>query len=318
MSEWIIGIIALIGALVTGKLLLPWLIRLKVGQHIREDGPQSHLKKTGTPTMGGLFFLIPMGIVMLTEAMVHRRIEGVLMFLGIFGFAAIGFIDDYQKVVKKQNLGLTAKQKIILQFAVGLIIVLLYAKIVGEFSVRIPFLPGKWEIGFLPFVLFSVFVCLATVNSVNLTDGVDGLSTSVTIVVLLAFYSIGVKLGVGSELRIMTIASVGSLLGFLVFNRYPARVFMGDLGSLGLGGAVFVLALLSGLQWWIPIVGCIYFAEALSVIIQVVSFKTRGKRVFRMSPIHHHFELGGMTENQIVIRFSLIAILAGMIGYWAL
>lgn len=318
MSEWIIGSFALIGALATGKLLLPWLIRLKVGQHIREDGPQSHLKKTGTPTMGGLFFLIPMGIVMLIEAALHQRVEGILMFLGVFGFSAIGFFDDYQKVIKKQNLGLTAKQKIILQFAVGLIIVLLYAKTIGDFSVRIPFITGIWDMGFLSFVLFSVFVCLATVNSVNLTDGLDGLSTSVTILVFLSFYVLGLKLNLGSELGIMTIASVGSLLGFLAFNRYPARVFMGDLGSLGLGGAVFVLALLSGLQWWIPIVGCIYFAEALSVIIQVISFKTRGKRVFRMSPIHHHFELGGMTENQIVVRFSMITVLAGLIGYWAL
>ena len=318
MSEWIVGIFALIAALVTGKLLLPWLIRLKVGQHIREDGPQSHLKKTGTPTMGGLFFLIPMGIVMIIEAVLHQRIEGILMFLGVFGFSAIGFFDDYQKVIKKQNLGLTAKQKIILQFAVGLIIVLLYAKTIGDFSIRIPFISEIWDIGFLPFVLFSVFVCLATVNSVNLTDGLDGLSTSVSIVVFLSFYVLGLKLKLGADLGIMTIASVGSLFGFLAFNRYPARVFMGDLGSLGLGGAVFVLALLSGLQWWIPIVGCIYFAEALSVIIQVASFKTRGKRVFRMSPIHHHFELGGMTENQIVVRFSMITVLAGMIGYWAL
>ena len=318
MSEWIIGSIAFIAALATGKLLLPWLIRLKVGQHIREEGPQSHLKKAGTPTMGGLFFLIPMGIVMLTEAVLHQRIEGILMFLGIIGFSAIGFFDDYQKVIKKQNLGLTAKQKIVLQAVVGLIIVLLYAKTIGDFSVRVPFLTGTWDMGFSLFVLFSVFVCLATVNSVNLTDGLDGLSTSVTIVVFLSFYFIGRKLNLGSELAIMTSACVGSLLGFLVFNRYPARVFMGDLGSLGLGGAVFVLALLSGLQWWIPIVGCIYFAEALSVIIQVISFKTRGKRVFRMSPIHHHFELGGMTENQIVIRFSLITLLAGLVGYWAL
>jgi len=318
MSEWFIGCMAFLGALGTGKLLLPWLIRLKVGQHIREDGPQSHLKKTGTPTMGGLFFLIPMGIVMLGVALFERSIAGVLMFFSVFGFAAIGFVDDYQKVIKKQNLGLTAKQKILLQFVVSLIIVLLYAQTIGDFSVKIPFLSGEWEMGFFPFVLFSVFVFLATVNSVNLTDGLDGLSTSVTIVVLLSFYLIGVKLTIGSELGIMMIATVGSLLGFLAFNRYPARVFMGDLGSLGLGGAVSVLALLAGLQWWIPIVGCIYFAEALSVIIQVLSFKTRGKRVFRMSPIHHHFELGGMTENQIVTRFVLITLFAGMIGYWAL
>lgn len=318
MRIWIIAALAFLGAFITGKALLPWLIRLKVGQHIREEGPQSHLKKTGTPTMGGLFFLIPLGIVMLAEGVFAQSFEAFLLLLGAFGFAAIGFIDDYQKVVKKRNLGLTAKQKIALQTAMSIVIILLYAKMRGDFSIHLPFLAKDWVMSFPLFLGFSTFVFLATVNSVNLTDGLDGLSTSVTIVVMIGFFLASMQLGEGESIRVIVLATIASLLGFLIYNRYPARVFMGDLGSLGLGGIVSVLALVMGLQWWIPIMGCIYFAEALSVIIQVTSFKTSGKRVFRMSPLHHHYELGGMTENQIVLRFSLVTIAAIAIGLAAL
>mgnify|MGYP000132659306 CR=1 FL=1 len=318
MRIWIMAALAFLGATITGRTLLPWLIRLKVGQHIREEGPQSHLKKTGTPTMGGLFFLIPLGTVMLFEGIVHQSFEAILLFLGSLGFAAIGFVDDYQKVVKKRNLGLTARQKIALQTAVSVLIILLYAKITGNYTVQIPFLHTQWSMGFFLFLGFSTFVFLATVNSVNLTDGLDGLSSSVTVIVLAGFFLASRLLEVSDSISVIALAAIGSLLGFLVYNRYPARVFMGDLGSLGLGGLVSVFALLMGLQWWIPIMGCIYFAEALSVILQVASFKTRGKRIFRMSPLHHHYELGGLSENQIVLRFSLVSLLAVVIGILAI
>lgn len=318
MRIWMIAALACLGAYLSGRALLPWLIRLKVGQHIREDGPQSHLKKTGTPTMGGLFFLIPLGFVMAFEGIAYHSFEALLLLLGSVAFAAIGFIDDYQKVVKKRNLGLTAKQKIALQTAVSLAIVLLYAKVTGNYTIRLPFFSADWTMSFPVFLGFSTFVFLATVNSVNLTDGLDGLSSSVTIVVMAGFFLANVKLALSDSVSVIALATIGSLLGFLFYNRYPARVFMGDLGSLGLGGLVSVFALIMGLQWWIPIMGCIYFAEALSVILQVASFKTRGKRIFRMSPLHHHYELGGLTENQIVLRFSLVTLIAVATGIFAL
>lgn len=318
MRIWMIAALACLGAYLSGRALLPWLIRLKVGQHIREEGPQSHLKKTGTPTMGGLFFLIPLGAVMLFEGIAYQSFEAILLFLGTLSFAAIGFVDDYQKVVKKRNLGLTARQKIALQTAVSIVIILLYAKVTGNYTIRLPFFAATWTMGPLLFLGFTTFVFLATVNSVNLTDGLDGLSSSVTIFVLAGFFLASRQLELSNSISVIALAAIASLLGFLVYNRYPARVFMGDLGSLGLGGLVSVFALIMGLQWWIPIMGCIYFAEALSVILQVASFKTRGKRIFRMSPLHHHFELGGLTENQIVLRFSFVTLLAVVVGIMAI
>ncbi len=318
MRIWMIAALACLGAYLSGRALLPWLIRLKVGQHIREEGPQSHLKKTGTPTMGGLFFLIPLGAVMLFEGIAYQSFEAILLLLGTLGFAAIGFVDDYQKVVKKRNLGLTARQKIALQTAVSIVIILLYVKVTGNYTIRLPFFAADWTMSPLLFIGFTAFVFLATVNSVNLTDGLDGLSSSVTIFVLAGFFLASRQLDLSDSISVTALAAIASLLGFLVYNRYPARVFMGDLGSLGLGGLVSVFALIMGLQWWIPVMGCIYFAEALSVILQVASFKTRGKRIFRMSPLHHHFELGGLTENQIVLRFSLVTLLAVVIGILAI
>lgn len=318
MRIWTIAALACLGAYLSGRALLPWLIRLKVGQHIREEGPQSHLKKTGTPTMGGLFFLIPLGAVMLFEGIAYQSFEAILLLLGTLGFAAIGFVDDYQKVVKKRNLGLTARQKIALQTAVSIVIILLYAKVTGNYTIRLPFFAADWTMGPFLFLGFTTFVFLATVNSVNLTDGLDGLSSSVTIFVLAGFFLASRQLELSNSISVIALAAIASLIGFLVYNRYPARVFMGDLGSLGLGGLVSVFALIMGLQWWIPIMGCIYFAEALSVILQVASFKTRGKRIFRMSPLHHHFELGGLTENQIVLRFSLVTLLAVVVGILAI
>lgn len=291
---------------VLGPVIIPFLRKLKVGQTEREE-LKSHLKKAGTPTMGGLIILAGMLVTSLLFIGDYPKIIPILFLTVAFG--AIGFLDDYLKVVLRRSDGLLAWQKMLLQIAVTGIFayyILNYTDV--SLLMKIPFLPGEsLDLGFAAVPLMFVVV-IGTVNGVNFTDGLDGLASSVTVLVA-TFFSV-IAIGVGSGIEPVTCAVAGALLGFLLFNVYPAKVFMGDTGSLALGGFVAATAYMLQMPLFIPIVGFIYMAEVISVMIQVSYFKaTHGKRFFRMAPIHHHFELGGWSETKIVAAFSIVTAL---------
>jgi len=312
MNYLINAILGFLISLFLGKLIIPMLRRLHAGQSIREDGPKSHMVKSGTPTIGGSIFLIS---ILITNILMRNFKISVLMILfSTFEFGAVGFIDDYIKVVKKRNLGLRAYQKLLLQIITA-VIILIYQYNSSSMStdLYIPFLKDFVNIG-LFYIPFIIFVVVGTVNSVNLTDGLDGLSSCVTIITLLFLSICSVKFN-RLEIALFCISLAGALLGFLYYNKYPAKVFMGDTGSLALGGAISAVAILLNIPLILPIAGGIYFIETLSVIIQVISFKTTGKRVFLMSPLHHHFEQKGWHEKKIVFVFSLIQIVLCIISY---
>ncbi|MDU1043822.1 phospho-N-acetylmuramoyl-pentapeptide-transferase [Peptoniphilus rhinitidis] len=311
--DYLINILlGLIFSLIFGKILIPILKRLNAGQSIREDGPQSHLIKSGTPTIGGIIFLS--STLITTFLIKNLKVSVFMIIFSTFAFGAVGFIDDYIKVVKKRNLGLRAYQKLILQIIVAVVLIIYqYNSKNMVTDVYIPFLKDYRSFGIF-YIPFIIFVIVGTVNSVNLTDGLDGLSSSVTIICLLFFVICANKLN-KPEIAIFSMTLAASLLGFLVFNKYPAKVFMGDTGSLALGGAISAIALLLNVPLILPIAGGIYFIETLSVIIQVVSFKTRGKRVFLMAPLHHHYEQKGWHETKIVAVFCVIEIILCVISY---
>lgn len=296
-------------------IMIPFLKKLKFGQFVRDDGPESHLKKSGTPTMGGLIILCSIVITSLLYMKTNPQILPVLFVT--LGFGLVGFLDDYIKVVMKRSMGLHAWQKMIGQF----IIVAVFAYYLANYtdlgtSVLIPFTGGmEWNMGFW-FYPFLFVVLLGTVNGTNFTDGLDGLLSSIT--VLTATFFTVVAIGTASGLEPITCTAVGSLLGFLVYNVYPAKVFMGDTGSLALGGLIGATAVLLKMPIYIVIVGCVYLVEVLSVIIQVTYFKKTGKRVFKMAPIHHHFELSGWPETKVVAIFSIITAILCLIGLMAL
>ena len=304
-----------------GPVVIPFLHRLKFGQYIREEGPKAHQKKSGTPTMGGVIFIISVTVTSLFFVSFYPLILPVLF--TTLGFGIIGFLDDYIKVVKKRNLGLTEIQKLAGQIAITAIFTfyLLNYTDVGT-RILIPFTGGFEDGLYLEFpvwlfVVFIFFVVLGTVNGTNFTDGLDGLLSSVT--VLVAVFFTVVAIAVRSGLHPITGAVVGALLGFLLFNVYPAKVFMGDTGSLALGGFVASTAIVLKMPIFIVIVGIIYLVEILSVIIQVTYFKvTGGKRIFKMAPIHHHFELSGWPETKVVAIFSIITAIACIVGFLAL
>lgn len=304
-------IISFVITLTLGPILIPILKRLKVGQNVRGEGPKTHLKKQGTPTMGGIIMLVALVITTLSSGLVNR--DMIVLLVATLGFGLIGFIDDFIKVVLKRSLGLRAYQKLIGQilFAVILAIYQSNTSILGT-KVLIPFLDKTLDLGMF-YVPFIAFVVVGTVNSVNLTDGLDGLATGVTLIVLAFFGIASATLGFNS-VAIFSAALAGACLGFLRYNAHPAKVFMGDTGSLALGGAVSTIAVLMNLPLILPIVGGIYFIEALSVIIQVVSFKLTGKRVFKMSPLHHHFELKGWKETKVVVVFWITTVILCLIG----
>lgn len=295
-----------------GPKVIPMLRKMKFGQTVRTEGPQSHLAKNGTPTMGG--------VMMIASILVTTLIFGGINFytaialISTLGFGLVGFLDDYIKVVKKRSLGLKPMQKIIGQISLAVLIPLAQVIFKPEMTeLVIPFLNTTLNLGIL-YIPFMAFVIIGTVNAVNLTDGLDGLSSSVTVIVGI-FFTVIATISNSTEIAIFSISVVGSCIGFLVFNRYPAKVFMGDTGSMALGGAVVGMATLTNTTLLIPIVGGIYFAEALSVIIQVVSFKTRKKRVFKMAPLHHHYEQCGLKETQVVKRFCLASVILLIIGF---
>lgn len=301
-------------------IIIPFLHKLKFGQQVRDDGPQSHLKKQGTPTMGGLITLSSIIITSLFYIPSYPKIIPVLFMTA--GFGIIGFLDDYIKIILKRSEGLTPLQKLAGQIVITGIFAW-YVLNSGEVGtdMLIPFTGGFEDGKFLSlgilFVPALFFVTLGTDNGVNFTDGLDGLCTSVTILVatFLTIVAIGEDMGISP----ITGAVVGSLLGFLLFNVYPAKVFMGDTGSLALGGFVASAAYMMRLPLFIPIIGLIYLVEVLSVIIQVTYFKkTGGKRIFKMAPIHHHFELCGWSETRVVAVFSIVTAILCMVAYLGL
>lgn len=303
-------------AAILGPVIIPFLLRLKVGQTERKDGVKSHLKKAGTPTMGGVIFLISVTVTCLFYMKDYPHIIPIL-FLTL-GFGIVGFVDDYLKVVLKRSDGLFAGQKLVCQIVITAIFVFYIMNFTEvSFELRIPFSHGYMlNIGILaiPLLFFAV---LGTVNGVNFTDGLDGLASSVTAVAALFFTVTSLLLKSGIEP--ITGAVFGGLLGFLLYNVFPAKVFMGDTGSLALGGFVAGAAYMMNLPVFILLIGMIYFFEVLSVILQVGYFKlSHGKRIFKMAPIHHHFELSGWSETRVVAVFSIVTLILCLIGFLAL
>lgn len=320
-NTFVMVITVLVAFVVTAALgmpLIPFLRRLKFGQTILDIGPAWHKKKQGTPTMGGLLFIAGITAAVVMGGLMGgpgapqqnmRLFSGMVMALA---FGAVGFLDDYIKVVKKQNLGLTARQKYLIQLIIGVFyLVMLY--LCGDTStvVVIPFF-GQIDLG-LFYYAFALFVITGFVNAVNLTDGIDGLASSVTFVYALIFFVISGVLQRGGA-STLAAALAGGCLGFLVWNFHPAKVFMGDTGSLFLGGLVVALAFEVGLPLLLALAGVVYWCEAFSVILQVISFKSTGKRIFKMSPIHHHFEMSGWSEIKIVVVFSFVAFIGGILA----
>ncbi len=309
----LIMLLGLVASAVLTSLEIPILKSHQFKQYIREEGPQSHQKKSGTPTMGGIAIILALLVVTITGG--YFTSESVVMLLVTLLFGGIGFLDDYIKVTAKHNLGLRAWQKLVLQilFAVGLAVYIARFSGYGA-SVFIPFVNKYVDFGFM-YVPFIAFVVVAMANSVNLTDGLDGLCSGVTAIVSFTFALMGMKLGQGSP-TIFSAALTGACLGFLVFNRHPAKLFMGDTGSMALGGAVASAAIMMKMEFFLVLAGLIYVMESLSVIIQVAYFKaTGGKRIFRMSPIHHHFEMGGMEEQNVVLMFWGITFICCGLSY---
>ncbi|MBQ9966789.1 MAG: phospho-N-acetylmuramoyl-pentapeptide-transferase [Clostridia bacterium] len=312
---------ALVIALLIGPSTIKALRKMKFGQKILEDGPTWHMNKQNTPTMGGVIFIaaITVPIIVLLPAMVSiSDYRPVLMLALSLVFAAIGFVDDYTKIKKKQNKGLTAKQKLLLQLAASaLFITVMRTMGYLEPEIYIPFVNITLDLPWWLYLAFSVFVIVGCDNAVNLTDGIDGLCASVTAVV--AVFFCGVFTILGSSARVFSAALLGGLIGFLYFNKYPAKVFMGDTGSLFLGGAVCAMAYACNMPVILVPVGIIYIAETLSDIIQVLYFKaTHGKRFFKMAPIHHHFEMCGWSEKKIVAVFTAVTAVMCVISYWGI
>lgn len=296
-----------------GPKVIPFLHKLKFGQTVRDEGPESHKAKTGTPTMGGLIFLA--GVLVASLVYVGRFPATLPVMLLTFGFGIVGFLDDYIKVVKKRSMGLRAWQKMGLQILITTLFALYITKVLGlSLAMKIPFAQGVYlDLGWFNIPLIYLVV-IGTDTGSNFTDGVDGLASSVTAVMAVFFAVASIALSGG--VTPVSMAFIGGLLGFLVFNAHPAKVFMGDTGALALGGFVAAVAYIMQLQLFLVIIGIIYVVEVLSVMIQVSYFKlTHGKRIFRMSPIHHHFELGGWSETKVVAVFTIITALACFIAF---
>ncbi len=292
-------------------VFLPMLRRLKAGQSIREVGPKWHATKAGTPTMGGLMFITGLAaaiVVMGWQGMVAGELTHIYLFLFASVFGVIGFLDDYEKVKRHQNLGLTAIQKFLLQLAAAILFLMLM-RFEGQVTphLYVPFLNVDLSLSWPMYMVFSAFVIVGAVNAVNITDGLDGLAASVTVPVALFYAAVAVMWGI-RQLGLFAGALLGGLLAFLLFNAHPARVFMGDTGSLFLGGAVAGMAFAIDLPLILIPVGIIYIIETLSDILQVGYFKlTHGRRIFKMAPIHHHFEMCGWSEVKIVTVFTVIS-----------
>ncbi|MCI7261433.1 MAG: phospho-N-acetylmuramoyl-pentapeptide-transferase [Selenomonas sp.] len=310
-SVLLAAVIAAGFVLLTGPFFIPELHKLKFGQSIREEGPKSHQAKSGTPTMGGIMIIL--GITFGTVAAAPLNTEILLALFIMLGHFVLGFLDDYIKVVKKRNLGLKAKQKMLGQIIIAVVTMIIGTRSLGiDTTVWVPIINESINIG-AGYYLLLLFVLVGTSNAVNLTDGLDGLASGTVAIAASAYAVVCVNMG-HSDLAIFCVAIVAACVAFLRFNAHPAKVFMGDTGSLALGGALAAVGILTHTEVLLAIIGFVFVCEALSVIIQVISFKTTGKRVFRMSPIHHHFELGGWSEWKVVFVFWLAGLLASVVA----
>jgi phospho-N-acetylmuramoyl-pentapeptide-transferase len=294
-----------------GPLLIPELHKLKFGQSIREEGPKSHQAKSGTPTMGGIMIIL--AIVVATVAAAPLTPAVLLALFITLGHFVLGFLDDYIKVVKKRNLGLKAKQKMLGQILIAIVTMIVGTRVLGiDTTIWIPIADVNVDIG-VGYYFLVLFVLVGTSNAVNLTDGLDGLASG-TVAIASGAYALVCYMTGHYDLAIFSVAMMMACLAFLRFNAHPAKVFMGDTGSLALGGAVAAVGILTHTEILLAVIGFVFVCEALSVIIQVISFKTTGKRVFRMSPIHHHFELGGWKETKVVFVFWMVGLIASIVG----
>lgn len=319
--ETTILIIAFVVTVILGFIIIPILRKFKVGQIERDDGPQSHLKKQGTPTMGGIIMIITMillviGVYVFLSIKENNDIANKLvpMLILTLGFGVIGFIDDFKKLVLKNTEGLKPSYKMLglLIISVIYVVYLIYGLHLGT-ETYIPFLKQYITMPLILYIPFAIFVILATTNAINLTDGIDGLSSSVSVIIVTCLTLIGIAFKV-QEVSIFGSIVIGAILGFLMFNLHPAKVFMGDTGSLLLGGVISALALYLKMPLLLIVIAFIPVIETISVIIQVLYFKKTGKRFFKMAPLHHHFELSGWKENKVVIVFSLITLVLCIIG----
>lgn len=299
--------------MIAAKVGIPILVKQKMGQPIRDDGPQSHHAKSGVPTMGGIFMVIAM---LVSGVIFARTINAWLVIAGMLVMGGVGFIDDYEKLMKKQSLGLNERQKLILQFGVAFVLVIIYWLTNVEGGLQfIPISPGTFQFSWLMIPVF-LFVLVGTVNATNLTDGLDGLNSLVSLFVFFAYAWIAARQGQPFVAGV-ALSFAGALIAFLFFNFNPAAVFMGDTGSMAIGGAVAMLSIVTKTVWFLPIIGFVYVAEAASVLIQTFYFRrTGGKRIFLMSPIHHHYELKGVVEQKIVVWFSMVSLLCCLLGVW--
>lgn len=305
------AVISALCVLISGPFLIPELHKLKFGQSIREEGPKSHQAKSGTPTMGGLMLIAAITLASLIACGNDARVA--LALFVTLGHGAIGFLDDYIKVVKKRNLGLRPRQKLLGQITMAIVVTFIGTEFLGMTTeLWIPFLNTVIDLKFFYYVLVF-FVLVGTTNAVNLTDGLDGLAAGTVAAASAAYAFVCIHFGM-AELSAFCVAVAAASLAFLRFNAHPARVFMGDTGSLALGGAIAAAAILTKTELLLVIIGGVFVIEALSVIIQVISFQTTGKRVFLMSPIHHHFELSGWKETKVVRAFWAAGIMLALIG----
>ncbi|MEI3110630.1 MAG: phospho-N-acetylmuramoyl-pentapeptide-transferase [Oscillospiraceae bacterium] len=313
-------LVAFAASALIGRFLIPWLHALKAGQSIKEIGPVWHMAKQGTPTMGGIMFIAGIFIAILVtgwQDFSQGRFGALFVFLFALVFGVIGFLDDFMKVKYHKNEGLTAPQKFLLQLAAAIVFTVLL-RYTGYLTpdLYIPFFNVSFQLPWAVYMVFAAFVIVATVNAVNLTDGVDGLATGVTLPVAL-FYLVVSLMWKVTDLSIFAAALVGGLCAFLIYNFHPAKVFMGDTGSLFLGGTVCGLAFALDIPLIIVLVGIIYLLETLSDIIQVTYFKlTHGKRIFRMAPLHHHFEMGGWSEEKLFTVFTLVTLVCCVLAYF--
>ena len=317
LAPFVSALIAFGLTLLVGPRTIQYLHRLKFGQQIRSDGPQTHLKKAGTPSMGGIIILfgLTVGVVLVRQVSDHVA----LALFATLGFGVLGFVDDLIKIVAKRSLGLRAREKLVGQIGISLLVAsYAYTRPDIGTELLIPFSESTLSMPPLIFIIFTVIVMVGTANAVNLTDGLDGLAAGATAIAAVAFGIIAFLLG-HMDLAVFAGALGGACLGFSWFNAHPAQVFMGDTGSLGLGAALGSIAVLTRTSLFLPIIGGLFVIETLSVILQVVYFKlTKGRRLFKMAPLHHHFELLGWAEPKVMIRFWLIALVFAVVGLLAI
>lgn len=307
-------IVAFVATFVVGLFIMPILKKFKVGQVVRDDGPKEHLKKQGTPTMGGIIMLIVLVVILAINSIKYPTL--LLAIVSILGFGLVGFIDDYKKLVKKNTKGLSPLKKIFGLVLVTAIFIFMYLKVfkLGT-DITLPFISSPITLSVGAFIIFIAFILIGTSNAVNLTDGLDGLASGVVAIIMTFFTIVAVK-NSNTEMIILGASSVGTCLGFLLFNFHPAKVFMGDTGSLALGGAVAAIAIMMKMEVYLAIVAFVCIIDTLSVILQVTYFKlTKGKRIFKMAPFHHHLELSGMKETKVVILFWVITAILCFVAY---